>query len=101
MKAPFPPVGDEALGILKRLGVPDSAFGDGLPARSPVTGEIVTNVRTVSPEETKAAIGRAHEAFLKWRLVPAPRRGELGRLLGEALRASKQDLGRLVTLETG
>jgi aldehyde dehydrogenase (NAD+) len=101
MKAPFPPVGEEALGILKRLGVPDSAFGDGIPARSPVTGEIVANVRAVTPEETRAAIGRAHEAFLTWRLVPAPRRGEFVRLIGEELRASNQDLGRLVTLETG
>jgi aldehyde dehydrogenase (NAD+) len=101
MKAPFPPVREEALGILKRLGVPDGAFGEGMPARSPITGEIVAQVRTVTPEETRAAIGRAHEAFKAWRLVPAPRRGEFVRLLGEELRTAKQDLGRLVTLETG
>jgi aldehyde dehydrogenase (NAD+) len=101
MKAPFPPVREEALGILKRLGVPDGAFGEGMPARSPITGEIVAQVRTVTPEETRAAIGRAHEAFKAWRLVPAPRRGEFVRLLGEGLRTAKQDLGRLVTLETG
>jgi aldehyde dehydrogenase (NAD+) len=46
-------------------------------------------------------IGRAQEAYLAWRLVPAPRRGELVRLLGEELRAAKDDLGRLVTLEAG
>jgi aldehyde dehydrogenase (NAD+) len=101
-KAPFAPVRDEALQILARLGVPDSAFGDGgLPARSPITGEIVAHVRGVGAEETKAAIGRAQEAFQTWRLVPAPRRGEFVRLLGEELRAAKEDLGRLVTLETG
>jgi aldehyde dehydrogenase (NAD+) len=44
---------------------------------------------------------RAHAAFLAWREVPAPRRGELVRLLGEELRAAKADLGRLVTLEAG
>ena len=48
-----------------------------------------------------AAIEAAHEAFLAWRNVPAPRRGELVRLLGEELRAAKADLGLLVTLEAG
>jgi aldehyde dehydrogenase (NAD+) len=101
-KAPFAPVRDETLQILARLGVPDSAFGQGgLPARSPITGEIVAHVRAVGAEETKAAIGRAQEAFQAWRLVPAPRRGEFVRLLGEELRAAKEDLGRLVTIETG
>ena len=47
------------------------------------------------------AIGRAARAFVAWRGVPAPKRGELIRLLGEELRASKDALGRLVTLETG
>jgi aldehyde dehydrogenase (NAD+) len=47
------------------------------------------------------AIGQSHEAFLAWRQVPAPRRGELVRLLGEELRNSKLLLGRLVSLEAG
>ncbi len=101
-KAPFAPVRDEALSILSGLGVPESAFqAGGLPARSPITGELIAEVRTASPDETRAAIGRAHEAFQAWRRVPAPRRGELVRLLGEELRAAKAELGRLVTLETG
>ena len=101
-KAPFAPVRDEALAILARLGVPEAAYRDGdLPARSPITGEVVARVRTVTAQETTAAIGRAHEAFKTWRLVPAPRRGEFVRLVGEELRAAKQELGRLVTLETG
>jgi aldehyde dehydrogenase (NAD+) len=96
------PIGDEALAILRRLGVPPGTVGAaGLPARSPITGEIVTHVRETSAAEAKDSIRRAHEAFLKWRLVPAPRRGELVRLLGEELRAGKDDLGLLVTLETG
>ena len=73
----------------------------GLAARSPITGETVACLRRTSAEEAEAAIGRAHEAFSAWRLVPAPRRGEFVRLLGEELRAAKDDLGRLVTLETG
>jgi aldehyde dehydrogenase (NAD+) len=88
--------------ILARLGVPESAFAPGgLPARSPITGEIVAEIRAMSADEAGAAIGRAHDAFLAWRRVPAPRRGEFVRLLGEELRAHKTDLGRLVTLETG
>src|ERR687897_191939 len=95
-------VKEEALGVLSRLGVPSEATGaKGLPARSPITGEIVTHVRETSPEEAKDAIRRAADAFLRWRRVPAPRRGEFVRLLGEELRAAKPDLGRLVTLETG
>jgi aldehyde dehydrogenase (NAD+) len=100
--APFRSVPDEALAILRRLGVPDTATGGrGLPARTPITGEVVTHVRETSPDEARDAIRRAHEAFLVWRTVPAPRRGEFVRLLGEELRAAKEDLGALVTLETG
>jgi aldehyde dehydrogenase (NAD+) len=96
------PVRDEALAILARLGVPDSAFASsGLAARSPITGEIITHVRATTQAEATAVIGRAAEAFAAWRTVPPPRRGELVRLLGEELRAAKADLGRLVTLEAG
>ena len=95
-------VADEARAILARLGVPDSAFAaGGRPARSPITGEVIAHVRETTPDEAKAAIGRADAAFKAWRKVPAPRRGEFVRLLGEELRAAKDDLGRLVTLEAG
>ncbi|MFM9973656.1 MAG: aldehyde dehydrogenase family protein [Beijerinckiaceae bacterium] len=99
----LPSVKKEATAILKRLGVSRDVFvkKEGLSARSPVTGEEITQVRLVTAQETEAAIARAHKAFLVWRLVPAPRRGELVRLLGEELRAAKADLGRLVTLEAG
>jgi aldehyde dehydrogenase (NAD+) len=97
-----PTIRDEALAIVRRLGVPDSAFAErGLPARSPITGEVVACVRSTTPEEAKATIGRAHKAFARWRNVPAPRRGEFVRLLGRELREAKDELGRLVTLETG
>ncbi len=97
---PLPSVQKEALAILKRLGVPKSAFvkDGGLPARSPVTGEVVARVAAT---DAAAAVARAHAAFPAWRDTPAPRRGELVRLLGEELRAAKADLGRLVTLEAG
>ena len=95
-------VRDESLAILSRLGTPESAFAaSGLGVASPITGETVTHVRVTEPQEAGAAIGRAARAFATWRTVPAPRRGELVRLLGEELRAAKADLGRLVTLEAG
>src|SRR5215203_389209 len=98
----FAPVRKEALGILARLGVHKSDFpSDGLAACSPITGELVAHLPSTSLEQASAAIGRATQAFVIWREVPAPRRGEFVRLLGEELRAAKSDLGRLVTLETG
>jgi aldehyde dehydrogenase (NAD+) len=92
----------EALAILTRLGTPDRAFArEGLAASSPITGEAIVDVHTTSVEEARDTIGRAAQAFETWRSVPAPRRGELIRILAEELRAAKADLGRLVTLETG
>jgi aldehyde dehydrogenase (NAD+) len=95
-------VKDEALATLGRLGVDAGRLQGGtLSARSPVTGELLGQLAETSLAEAAAAIERAHAAFLAWREVPAPRRGELVRLLGEELRAAKADLGRLVTLEAG
>ncbi len=88
--------------LLQRLGVPRAAYtGGDLPVRSPITGEAIGAVHEVSAADATAAIARAQTAFLAWRNVPAPRRGELVRLLGEELRAAKEDLGLLVTLEAG
>jgi aldehyde dehydrogenase (NAD+) len=74
---------------------------EGIAATSPITGELITHVRITSPQEASAVIGRAAQAFDAWRKVPAPRRGEFVRILAEELRAAKDDLARLVTLETG
>ncbi len=95
-------VRDDMLALCRRLGVGDDAFASvGLPARSPITGETVAHCATHGGSEVAGAIGRAQAAFLRWRHVPAPRRGEFVRLLGEELRAAKADLGMLVTLEAG
>ena len=95
-------VRDDALGILAKLGVDAAALSGGeLAARSPITGEVIAALRPTGRAEAAVAMGRAAQAFLAWREVPAPRRGELVRLLGEELRAAKQELGRLVTIETG
>ena len=95
-------VTDETGPLLQRLGVRrEMITGGSLAVHSPLTGELVARVKTTSAEEASAAIDKAHAAFLEWRKVPAPKRGELVRLLGEELRAAKTDLGRLVTLEAG
>jgi aldehyde dehydrogenase (NAD+) len=62
---------------------------------------VIAEVHDATPAEAGQAVERAHRAFLAWRETPAPRRGELVRLLGEALRAAKRDLAALVTLEAG
>jgi len=68
---------------------------------SPIDGSLVGEVETADAAAVAGAVGRAHEAFLAWRLVPPPRRGELVRLLGEVLREEKESLGRLVSRECG
>jgi aldehyde dehydrogenase (NAD+) len=89
----------EARAVLDRLGVV-LTHGD-LVASTPITGDTIARLKAHTPNEANAAIAAAHQAFLAWREVPAPRRGELVRLLGEELRAAKTDLGALVTLEAG
>ncbi len=90
---------DDARSTLTRLGVELSPGS--LPARSPITGEVMAEVAPSTPAEIEAAIASARTAFEHWRSIPAPRRGELVRLFGEELRAHKDDLARLVTLEAG
>ncbi|HXA71020.1 MAG TPA: aldehyde dehydrogenase family protein [Stellaceae bacterium] len=88
--------------LLSSLGVPASAIADGdLAVHSPIDGRRIGLVKSDSPASIDAKIARADAAFHQWRTVPAPRRGELVRLLGEELRRAKDDLGRLVTLENG
>jgi aldehyde dehydrogenase (NAD+) len=84
--------------VLAALGVPASGS---LASRSPIDGQAIGSVTPASPADVEAACAHASDAFLKWRLVPPPRRGELVRLLGEELRAAKEPLARLVTLEAG
>ena len=88
--------------LLQRLGVrKEQITGGSLAVHSPLTGECVARLHVTNAADSSATIDKAHAAFLEWRKVPAPRRGELVRLLGEELRAARADLGRLVTLEAG
>jgi aldehyde dehydrogenase (NAD+) len=88
--------------ILSGLGVPRASYSSGdLTVRTPITGEVIAQVARTTEANLSDQISKAQSAFHAWRNVPAPRRGELVRLLGEELRAEKEALGRLVTIETG
>src|ERR1051325_10860892 len=97
--------------ILRRLGIEDvnpgvfsgewKGAGKLLESVSPINGEIIARVRTATPEEYERTIQRAQDAFRKWQTVPAPKRGEVVRQLGNALREAKAELGWLVSVEAG
>ncbi|MEO7365252.1 MAG: aldehyde dehydrogenase family protein [Sphingomicrobium sp.] len=86
----------ETAEILEQLAV-DASSGD-MISLSPIDGQAIGRVAS---GDADAAVARAAKAFIEWRSVPAPRRGELVRLLGEELRSAKEPLASLVTLETG
>jgi aldehyde dehydrogenase (NAD+) len=99
---------------LKRLGLSATNPGTWLGATSledptaaliasvnPANGEVIASVRTTTPAEYEQLIGQAREAFVEWRKVPAPVRGDAIRRVGNALRDNKDALGSLVTLEMG
>ncbi|MBV8208909.1 MAG: aldehyde dehydrogenase family protein [Burkholderiaceae bacterium] len=91
----------EVTRLLGRIGVDPSALRGDLASRTPIDGGITAHVPETTAAQAHEAIELAAAAFARWRLVPAPRRGELVRRLGDALRASREDLGRLVSIETG
>ena len=86
---------EETAKLLRQFGV--AGMGD-LVSYSPIDGAEIGRLAVGNAAE---AAERAARAFLEWRTVPAPRRGELVRLLGEELRAAREPLARLVTLESG
>lgn len=95
-------LGQETGAILDGLGVDRALWTDGsMPSVTPLTGEQIGMVRVADAAAVDETLGKAHAAFRAWRHVPAPRRGELVRLWGEELRAAKDDLAKLVTIEAG
>jgi aldehyde dehydrogenase (NAD+) len=88
--------------LLKKLGVDGKAFTSGAhKVFSPIDGSEIGKVALDTAKTLDAKIANAHQAFLNWRVVPAPRRGELIRLFGDVLREHKEDLGKLITIECG
>ncbi len=98
---------------LKSLGISDvgpglivgssvsSGGGAQIEVHSPIDGHLIQTVGSATAEEVERGCEAAHHAFLSWRIVPAPRRGELVRQFGQILRDHKEELGFLVTLEAG
>ncbi|MDB5338747.1 MAG: NAD-dependent aldehyde dehydrogenase [Planctomycetaceae bacterium] len=98
--------------VLARLGIDSlnqGAFADKwldcpgpeIVSVNPATGQPLATVLSASREQYETVVQTATKTFKRWRLLPAPQRGEIVRQIGEALRAHKADLGLLVTLETG
>jgi aldehyde dehydrogenase (NAD+) len=75
--------------------------GPELTSLNPSTGEPLARIRQAGIDDYERVISAASSAFLDWRMVPAPKRGEIVREIGNELRAHKQELGALVSLEMG
>ena len=99
--------------VLKRLGIgpmnPGASTGiQWLTTRgkenrslSPINNKLIASVQSATLDDYETILKKAEEAFTVWREVPAPKRGEVVRLIGNALRENKQDLGYLVSWEMG
>ncbi|MBT7545245.1 MAG: aldehyde dehydrogenase family protein, partial [Kordiimonadaceae bacterium] len=88
--------------IYKALGLTaKDVEGGNLLVHTPIDGTVMANVTMDTVAQTELKIGKSVDAFKIWRNVPAPRRGELVRILGNILRDKKEALGALVTLECG
>jgi aldehyde dehydrogenase (NAD+) len=101
-------VRDEVFASLRLSQTENGAFfgtwtGNGslLEKRSPIDGSLLGTIRQPSEKDYQAAVQAASRAFEAWRLLPAPKRGDVVRRIGDRLRAVKPSLGRLVTLEAG
>jgi aldehyde dehydrogenase (NAD+) len=70
-------------------------------ARSPIDGSLLARVKLASADDYDLVVQSAVDAFARWRTVPAPKRGEILREIGDALRSHKDDLGQLVSVEVG
>jgi L-aminoadipate-semialdehyde dehydrogenase len=72
-----------------------------IQSSSPVDGKLIASLSVTSKADYETVIAKAQSAFLEWRLWPAPKRGEVVRQIGEALRKNKESLGKLVSYEMG
>ena len=82
-------------------GVQSTDSGNYIDSYSPVDGKFIGSVSTTTKEEYEQVMATAQEAYKTWRTVPAPKRGEIVRQYGDALRKHKTALGKLVSYEMG
>jgi aldehyde dehydrogenase (NAD+) len=78
-----------------------TTHGDETGSYSPADGSLIAKVKNATLEDYEHLMSKAQQAYLEWRIVPAPKRGEVVRQIGDALRRHKEDLGYLVSLEMG
>ncbi|NSW86750.1 MAG: aldehyde dehydrogenase family protein [Syntrophobacteraceae bacterium] len=109
----MPISGNDLRELLERLGITDlnegastgvewlECRGGIIQSLSPIDGIPLGSIRQASGDDYERAVSAAVQAFEQWRMVPAPRRGEIVRRLGDAFRSCKRDLGLLVSLESG
>ncbi len=87
--------------LMNKLGVEISLDHGDIDIHTPVDGSVIASIKTTPPELQEEAVLKAQQAFLKWRDVPAPERGEVVRTFGNILRRNKENLAELVTIECG
>ncbi len=75
--------------------------GERIDSISPVDGKLIASVNSASEADYEAVILKAQEAFLEWRMIPAPKRGDIVRQLADRIRFYKEPLGKLVSYEMG
>ena len=93
-------IGEVNSGVYSGRWMPNASGGE-IESVNPATGEPIARVLTASRQDYDHAVERAQQAFLDWRALPPPQRGEIVRQIGQSLREHKRDLGLLVTLEVG
>ncbi len=87
---------------MSAMGVEESLYQNGnFEVKTPIDGSVIGKVTLHQVSDVETQVSNAKKAFKEWRTVPAPKRGELIRLLGEVLREHKEDLGALVSYEAG
>jgi len=94
-------INENNAGACSGFGFQSALTGKVLPSYNPNNGELIANISTCSQKDYETIIARGQKAFLAWREVPAPKRGEIIRLMGQALREHKDALGSLVSYEMG
>ena len=75
--------------------------GEIIESYSPADGNLIGKIRQATSEDYEMIIRKSQEAFLTWRMIPAPKRGEIVRQIGDELRKFKEPLGKLVSYEIG
>src|ERR1043166_7233769 len=75
--------------------------GEFIESYSPADGSLIGKVQQATTEDYEQIIRTAEAAFKSWRMMPAPKRGEIVRQMGDALRKYKEPLGKLVSFEMG